>query len=158
MIWKTHINQFWHCSSDMWFYIFKYLIIIFKKIKKEDLRNYRLVSLNSVPDVIMELNHLESMRRRMERKEMIGDSQHSFTKGKSRLRNLVVFYNGVTELVNKKKNWHHLLRLLQSTWCCPAQHSCIKGKGIKGYISSSETLTGLEVCTCELQDAQQSLV
>lgn len=76
----------------MWFYIFKYLIIIFKKIKKEDLRNYRLVSLNSVPDVIMELNHLESMRRRMERKEMIGDSQHSFTKGKMCLPNLVAFW------------------------------------------------------------------
>lgn len=63
----------------MWFYILKYLIIIFKKIKKEDLRNYRLASLSSVPDVIVEQNHLESTLGHMKYKEMIGNSQHSFT-------------------------------------------------------------------------------
>ncbi|GAB0203076.1 mitochondrial enolase superfamily member 1 [Grus japonensis] len=70
---------------------------VFKKGRKEDPRNFRPVSLTSIPGKVMEQLILGIISKHVEEKNVIGSDQHGFTKGKSCLTNLIAFYDWVDE-------------------------------------------------------------
>ncbi|KAK4824706.1 hypothetical protein QYF61_017932 [Mycteria americana] len=76
---------------------------IFKKGRKEDLGNYRPVSLTSVPGKLVEQIILSAITRHVENNQGIKPSQHGFRKGRSCLTNLISFYNKVAHLIDEAK-------------------------------------------------------
>ncbi|GAB0208453.1 mitochondrial enolase superfamily member 1 [Grus japonensis] len=76
---------------------------IYKKGQKEDPGKYRPVSLTSVPGKIMERFILSALTRQVQDNQGIRPSQHGFMKGRSRLTNLISFYDQVTCLVDEGK-------------------------------------------------------
>ena len=76
---------------------------IYKKSCKEDLGNYRSVSLTSVPGKVMEQINLREIMLYVRDNRGIRPSQHGLTKGRSCLTNLISFYDLVTHLVDEGK-------------------------------------------------------
>ncbi|KAK4823951.1 hypothetical protein QYF61_008337 [Mycteria americana] len=79
------------------------VIPIYRKGWKEDMGNYRPVSLTSVPGKLMEQIVLSAITWHVENNQGIKPSQHGFRKGRSCLTNLISFYDKVTHLVDEGK-------------------------------------------------------
>ena len=73
------------------------VVPIFKKGDKSLTANYRPVSLTSIVGKILESVIARNIRNHLERHNLINESQHGFTKGKSCLTNLLSFYSKVFE-------------------------------------------------------------
>ena len=65
---------------------------IFKKNRKEDTWNYRLVSFTSVPGRLWSRSFWKSCH--VQDEEVIWDHQHGFSKGRLCLTSLLAFYDG----------------------------------------------------------------
>ena len=76
---------------------------VYKKGCKKDLRNYRPVSLTSVPGKVMEQIVLREIMQHVRDDRGTRLSQHGFMKGRSCLTNLVSFYDLVIHLVDEGK-------------------------------------------------------
>uniref|UniRef100_A0A493T6L3 Reverse transcriptase domain-containing protein n=1 Tax=Anas platyrhynchos platyrhynchos TaxID=8840 RepID=A0A493T6L3_ANAPP len=74
---------------------------IYKKGRRTDPGNYRPVSLTSVPGKLMEQILLRVITQHLQGKQAIRPSQHGFMKGRSRLMNLISFYDKVTRWVDE---------------------------------------------------------
>lgn len=76
---------------------------IIKKGQKGDPGNYSLISLYSIPKKVMEQVILEPISKYMKDKEVIRSRQNWFTVGKSCFSQLIVFYNELTNLMDKTR-------------------------------------------------------
>jgi len=76
---------------------------IYKQGQKEDPRNYRPVSLTSVPGKITDRFTLSVLTRHVKDNQGIRPSHHGFMKGRSCLTNLISFYDQVMHLADEGK-------------------------------------------------------
>ena len=84
--WRTgEVPEDWRIAS---------VTVVIRKDQKENPMNYRPVSLISVLGKVMEQLVLGDISRQSE--EVIRNSQHGLTKGKSCWPNLVAFYDDIT--------------------------------------------------------------
>jgi len=74
---------------------------VFKKGKKENLGNYRPVSLTSVPGKLMEQLIPDIFSKQVEEKEVTRSSQHRSTKEKSCFISLIAFHDIMTGWVDE---------------------------------------------------------
>ena len=76
---------------------------LFNKGSREELGNYRPVSLTSVVGKVLETLIKDQMRNHLNKYKFIQGSQPGFTKGSSFLTNLLEFYESVSDWVDEGK-------------------------------------------------------
>jgi len=78
----------------------------FKKKTREDLGNYRSVSLTLIPRKVMKQIILATISKYIMDMKMTGSHHYEFMKGKSCLTNLIAFYDEMTSLMDKERAEH----------------------------------------------------
>ncbi|KAL7631154.1 UNVERIFIED_CONTAM: hypothetical protein RMT77_018543 [Armadillidium vulgare] len=78
-----------------------YVVPIFKKGSKEDLGNYRPVSLTSLVVKILEKLLKSHIEKHLDDNKILYNSQHGFRKGRSCQTNLLEFMEYITECIDK---------------------------------------------------------
>ncbi|KAJ7408436.1 RNA-directed DNA polymerase from mobile element jockey-like protein [Pitangus sulphuratus] len=96
-------EQYWESGDVSADWKLDNVVPIFKKGKKQDLGNYRSVSLTSVPSKVTEKTILGGIEKHQKDNPVIGHSQHTFMSIKSCVSNLISFYGKVTRLVDQGK-------------------------------------------------------
>lgn len=92
---RAQMNENLGNISTLWYQVFAAMsTLCLQKISE---------SLSFVLCKIMEQILLETMMRHMENREMTGDNQYGFTKGKSCLTNLMAAFGSVTEVVDERR-------------------------------------------------------
>jgi len=86
-------QQSWLTGEDLDDWRITSVTPIYKKGQKEDLWNYRSVSLTLMPGKIMERFILSALTRHVKDNQGIRPSQHGFMKGKYCLIKLTSFYD-----------------------------------------------------------------
>ena len=81
------------------------VVPIFKKGDRSSMQNYRPISLTSVIGKMLESLIADSIRDHIERHNLIHDSQHGFSKGRSCLTNLLAFYTRVFETADNGESY-----------------------------------------------------
>ena len=81
------------------------VVPIFKKGDKSQMSNYRPISLTSVIGKMLESIIARVIRGHLDLHDLINDSQHGFTKGKSCLTNLLSFYKTVYQAADSDSNY-----------------------------------------------------
>ena len=76
---------------------------IYKKGQKEDLGNYRPVSMTSVPGKVIEQINWSAITWHVQDHQVVNTNQHKFMKGRSCFTNLISSYDKVTCLVDERK-------------------------------------------------------
>ena len=79
------------------------MVPIFKKGRKDDVGNYRPVSLTSLVCKVLERIIKDHIQDHLDRYGLINDSQHGFSKGRSCLTNMLEFLDYATKEVDNGK-------------------------------------------------------
>ena len=73
------------------------------KGSREELGNYRPVTLTSFVEKVLETLIRDQMRNYLNKYKLIKGNQHGFTKGSSCLTNLLQFYEAVSEWMRERQ-------------------------------------------------------